>query len=237
MYNFESAAAYLVSTCPVTKKKAQKGASAQIAAFDVEIAAAVAGAPHDADPYGVIWKNEITSNGVRMKRPYCQSSVYLGWLKKDEYRKLTPEQHAKRKAFSQSPDGRTLATTELEQQQKRQSTSRHGGQSKKIKEELDAAKASIAELTAHQEQYRIASFITQGGAGLQLGLPPGLLPPPPPYVLMSGSQGGSSITPPSYAGNQAIATAASIQAFYRERNSQSNSQSRSRPGGRDGNRD
>ena len=152
-------------------------------------------------------KPKVTSNGVTLKSPIGKTGVYLGWISDPKvFRNLTPEQKAEREAFANTEEGRTLSLKEYNERQerKRKRNNRRGGKNKKLKEELDSAKAAIAKLEAVNEQVQIASLLSGSSGGqTTLSLPP---PPPPPT------------RPPSVSfapGNQAMATAASIQSILR----------------------
>jgi hypothetical protein len=202
LYNFDDAAAYLISTCPVAMKKRDKATNVQISSVNVS------------NNEGVIWKDVVTSNGVKLKKPYGKTGVYLGWINsKEEFRNLTPEQRAERKAFRATEEGRTLSTKELSNRKRRLNSTRQNAD----KKPKTSAEASVAVTTASaashlQEQIQIANMISQAQS-----LPPPptgspMLPPPPPSYVSTGS----TLTQSHVPYNQAMATAASIQAIMRQ---------------------
>jgi len=201
LYNFEDAAAYLIPTCPVTKKKKTKASSVQISSVNVGCNT----------PASVIWKDEVTSNGVKLKKPFGKTGVYLGWIPKDEFRLLTPEQHAERKAFGETEEGRTLSQKEHSIRKKRRNPVRPNA-AKKVKiepNEASVAAASASVASTFQEQIQIANMISQAQS---LPPPPQVTTVPPPSYVSTGS----TLTPSHVPYNQAMATAASIQAIMRQ---------------------
>jgi hypothetical protein len=207
LYNFDDAAAYLISTCPVAMKKRDKATNVQISSVNVQ---------SDDTSSGAVWKDVITSNGVKLKKPYGKSGVFLGWLPGPKYRKLTPEQHAERRAFRATDEGRTLTQKELLDRIKRKNQNQlkqNAGKKPKVENpEASIAATTVSAPSNLQEQIQIANMISQLNS---LATPPTgspMLPPPPPSYVSTGS----TLTQSHVPYNQAMATAASIQAIMRQ---------------------